>query len=151
MGEPSHRARNGLTHLHSFVFRLTRGRLGRRIRGAPVLVLETRGRRSGRVRSVPLLYLEDDGDWVVTASSGGDPVHPAWYLNIEAEPRVVVVSGAGRRNALALPTSGDERARLFAALVELYPGFEEYRARTTRELPVVRLRPQAHDSRARAQ
>lgn len=73
MAEPSHRARNGVTHLHSFVFRLTRGRLGRRIRGAPVLVLETRGRKSGRVRSVPLLYLEDDGDWVVTASSGATP------------------------------------------------------------------------------
>jgi deazaflavin-dependent oxidoreductase (nitroreductase family) len=101
------------------------------------------------VRSVPLLYLEDDGDWVVTASSGGDPVHPAWYLNIEAEPRVAVVTGAGRRNALALPTAGDERARLFAGLVELYPGFDEYRARTTRELPVVRLRPQG-STRGRA-
>jgi deazaflavin-dependent oxidoreductase (nitroreductase family) len=142
MAEPKHLVRKGMTHLHSFVFRATRGRLGRRIRGVPVLVLETRGRKSGRVRSVPLLYVEDDGDWIVVASSGGDALHPAWYLNIEAEPRVAVVTEAGRRNALALPTAGEERDRLFAELVEVYPSFDRYRERTTRELPVVRLRPQ---------
>jgi deazaflavin-dependent oxidoreductase (nitroreductase family) len=142
MAAPKHPLRNGMTHLHSFVFRATRGRLGRRVRGVPVLVLETRGRKSGRVRSVPLLYVEDDGDWVVMASSGGDPSHPAWYLNIEAEPRVTIVTEAGRRDALAMPTAGEERDRLFAALVAAYPGFDGYRERTTRELPVVRLRPQ---------
>ena len=67
-----------------------------------MLVLETRGRKSGKVRSVPLLYVEDDGDLVVVASSGGDPHHPAWYLNLEAEPRVTIVTTqAGRRDALS--------------------------------------------------
>jgi F420H(2)-dependent quinone reductase len=141
MAQPKHPVRNQMTHLHSFLFRATRGRFGRSIRGAPVLVLETRGRKSGKVRSVPLLYVEDDGDWVVMASSGGDPRHPAWYLNVEAEPRVTVVTEAGRRNALALFTAGEERDRLFAELVAIYPSFDSYKQRTTRELPVVRLRP----------
>jgi deazaflavin-dependent oxidoreductase (nitroreductase family) len=131
-----------MTHVHSFLFRSTGGRFGKRLRGAPVLVLETRGRKSGKLRSVPLLFVEDDGDWVVMASSGGDPQHPAWYLNLEAEPRATVVTEAGRREALALMTVGEERARLFAELVAIYPSFDSYRERTTRELPVVRLRPQ---------
>jgi F420H(2)-dependent quinone reductase len=143
MDQPRHRVRNRMTHAHSFLFRMTRGRLGRRIRGAPVLVLETRGRKSGKVRSVPLLYVEDEGDLVVMASSGGDPRHPAWYLNLEAEPRVTIVTGAGRRDALAMPTGGAERERLFGELAAVYPGFERYRERTTRELPVVRLRPRS--------
>ena len=142
MARSKHPVRNQLSRLHSALFRATRGRFVRRIRGAPVLVLETRGRKSGKVRSVPLLYVEDDGDWVVMASSGGDPAHPAWYLNIEAEPRVTVVTEDGRRNALALSTAGDERERLFGELAAIYPSFDSYRGRTTRELPVVRLRPQ---------
>jgi deazaflavin-dependent oxidoreductase (nitroreductase family) len=140
--QPRHPVRNLLTHVHSFLFRATRGRMGRSMRGAPVLVLETRGRKTGKVRSVPLLYIEDDGDWVVMASSGGDPRHPAWYLNLEAEPRATVVTEDGRRNALAMMTEGEERTRLFAELVAVFPNFERYRGRTTRELPVVRLRPQ---------
>jgi deazaflavin-dependent oxidoreductase (nitroreductase family) len=139
---PGHPVRKLLTHVHSFLFRATGGRFGKRLRGAPVLVLETRGRKSGKVRSVPLLFVEDDGDWVVMGSSGGDPQHPAWYLNLEAEPRVTVVTEAGRRDALALPTAGEERDRLFGELVAIYPSFESYRGRTTRELPVVRLRPE---------
>jgi deazaflavin-dependent oxidoreductase (nitroreductase family) len=143
-----HPVRTLMTHVHSFLFRATHGRLGRSIRGAPVLVLETRGRKSGKVRSVPLLFVEDDGDWVVMASSGGDPRHPAWYLNLEAEPRATVITEAGRRDALAMMTGGEERERLFAELVAIYPTFDSYRERTARELPIVRLRPQGERPRA---
>ena len=142
MERPRHTVRNLATHLHSFAFRATRGRFVRSYHGAPVLVLETRGRKSGKVRSVPLLYVEDGGDWVVMASSGGDDHHPAWYLNLEAEPRVAVVTADGRRNALAMATEGAEREHLFEALKAVYPSYETYRERTTRELPVIRLRPQ---------
>jgi F420H(2)-dependent quinone reductase len=142
MDEPRHLARNLMTHIHSFLFRATRGRFGRSVRGAPVLVLETRGRKTGKVRSVPLLYVKDAGDWIVMASSGGDPGNPAWYMNIEAEPRVTVVTESGRRSALAMMTEGEERDQLFGQLVAVYPSFESYRERTARELPVVRLRPQ---------
>jgi deazaflavin-dependent oxidoreductase (nitroreductase family) len=143
MERPRQPVLNLVTRVHSFAFRLTRGRFGSSIRGAPVLVLETRGRKSGKVRSVPLLYAEDDGDWVVMASNGGDEHHPSWFLNLEAEPRVSVVTADGRRDALAMATQGEERERLFAALQRIYPSYQTYRERTTRELPVVRLRPQA--------
>jgi deazaflavin-dependent oxidoreductase (nitroreductase family) len=137
-----HPVRNLATHLHSFLFRSTNGRFGRSLRGMPVLVLETRGRTSGKPRSVPLLFVEDGGDWVVMASSGGDPRHPAWFLNLEAEPHGTVITAAGRRSVAATVTGGEERERLFGKLAEVYSGFHTYRERTTRELPVVRLRPQ---------
>jgi deazaflavin-dependent oxidoreductase (nitroreductase family) len=137
-----HPVRNLATRLHSFLFRSTHGRVGRSVRGMPVLVLETRGRRSGKLRSVPLLFVEDGGDWVVMASSGGDPRHPAWFLNLEAQPRGTVITAAGRRRVAATVTGGEERERLFGRLAEVYSGFHSYRERTTRELPVVRLRPQ---------
>jgi deazaflavin-dependent oxidoreductase (nitroreductase family) len=140
--QPRHPVRNLLTRVHSFLFRASRGRFGRKMRGAPVLVLETRGRKTGKLRTVPLLYIEDAGDWVVMASSGGDPRHPLWFTNLEAEPRVTVVTDAGRRAAEAIVTQGEERDRLFVELAAIYPGFGAYRERTTRELPVVRLRPQ---------
>jgi deazaflavin-dependent oxidoreductase (nitroreductase family) len=143
MDEPRHPVRNLFTHVHSFLFRVSGGRIGRNMRGVPVLVLETLGRKTGKPRSVPLLYVEDAGDWIVMASAGGQPQHPAWFLNIEAEPRVTVVTEDGRRAADAIVTEGADRDRLFAALAHVYGSFESYRERTTRELPVVRLRPQA--------
>jgi F420H(2)-dependent quinone reductase len=142
MEQRRHPVRNLATHVHSFLFRATKGRFGRKLAGAPVLVLETRGRKSGKVRSVPLLFVEDGGDWVVMASSGGDPRHPAWFMNLEAEPHGTVITHAGRRAVAATVTGGDERERLFGKLAAMYSGFDAYRERTTRELPVVRLRPQ---------
>ena len=92
---------------------------------------------------MPLLYIEDAGDWVVMASSGGDPQHPAWFKNLEADPRATVITDAGRRGVEAVVTAGRERERLFAGLASVYRDFETYRERTSRELPVIRLRPQA--------
>ena len=138
-----HPVRNLATRAHSFLFRKTGGRFGRKVRGAPVLVLETRGRKTGKPRSVPLLYIEDAGDWVVMASSGGDPQHPAWFMNLESDRRATVITEAGRRGVEAFVTVGDERERLFAGMTAIYRDFETYRERTTRELPLVRLRPQS--------
>ncbi|HET6171173.1 MAG TPA: nitroreductase/quinone reductase family protein [Gaiellales bacterium] len=142
MLQPRHTVRNLATRVHSVLFRRTGGRFGRRLLGAPVLVLETRGRTSGKPRSVPLLFVEDGGDWVVMASSGGDPRHPSWFTNLEAEPRGIVITDAGRRPVAAIVTNGAERERLFGRLAAVYSGFEDYRERTTREIPVVRLRPE---------
>ena len=143
MKQTRHPIRNLATRTHSFLFRATGGRFGRKLFGAPVLVLETRGRKTGKARTVPLLYIEDAGDWVVMASSGGDPLHPAWFKNLESDRRATVITDAGRHGVEAFVTVGDERKRLFAGMTAMYKDFETYSERTTRELPLVRLRPQA--------
>ena len=105
----------------------------------PVLLLTTRGRRSGRRRTVPLTYLRDGDDLVLIASYGGSPRHPAWFLNLAADPEVEVRIGRGRRRMKARRATPDERARLWPKVVETYDGYAAYQRRTTREIPLVFL------------
>lgn len=108
-----------------------------------MLLLFTRGRRSGKTRTTPLLYLADGEELVVVASYGGAPQHPAWYLNLSAEPDVDVLVGRQRITAHARAATEEERGRFWPQFVELYPGYETYRGRTTRMIPLVVLTPRA--------
>ena len=126
---------------HSLLHRLSGGRLGGRIAGMPVLLLTTRGRRSGRPRTVPLTYLERRGAVVLVASYGGDDRHPAWYRNILASPEVEVTRGRHRRAMTARTASAAEKAELWPDVVAAYAGYERYRQRTRRDIPLVLLTP----------
>lgn len=126
------------------VFRLTNGRIGSRWRiGAgfrkpvPTLLLDHVGRRSGRTFTTPLLYLEDGPDLVVVASQGGLPKNPAWYLNLTADPKVVVEVGRERLDLVARTASDAERAELWPRLVGMYADFATYDSWTERTIPVV--------------
>ncbi len=110
--------------------------------GQPVLCLEVVGAKSGRTRRIPLLFQEADGQIVIVASATGRPKHPAWYHNVRANPRVKLYAPGGRSGRyVARVASPEERDHLWAAMVNLYPGFEVYegRARGIREIPIVVL------------
>ncbi|ALL79762.1 hypothetical protein AD006_32055 (plasmid) [Pseudonocardia sp. EC080610-09] len=107
--------------------------------GRTRLVLAVHGRRTGRLRAVPVSYLVVDGRLLVVASRGGADRHPQWYCNLLAHPWVTVELNGRTVPAKARPTSGTDRAALFARITALAPHFAEYRSRTTRELPVVEL------------
>lgn len=109
----------------------------------PILVLYTTGRRSGRVRRNPLLFLEHGGDRFVIGSKGGADGHPSWYLNLVDEPRVHVRVMAEVYEARAEVLDDEARARVWPTLVERYPMFADYQARTARQIPLVRLAPTA--------
>jgi deazaflavin-dependent oxidoreductase (nitroreductase family) len=106
---------------------------------APLLILTTSGARTGRRREHPLAYTRDGGRYVVLASNGGQPTHPAWYHNLVADPLVTVEVDGERFAARARVARGEERARLFAAQVERLPAFGEYQRRTRRPIPVIIL------------
>lgn len=127
--------------MHRGVFRLTRGRIGGRFGKAPILLLTTTGRRSGKARTTPVIYVRDGAAWVVAASNGGRDDHPAWYVNLLANPSVTVDAGSTRTAATASAVAPEERARLWAALVAIYRQYEDYRKATEREIPLVRLMP----------
>ncbi len=129
------------TKLHSFVYRATNGRVGGRIAGGPVLLLTTIGRKSGREHTVPLLYLKDGENMVVVASNGGTASHPAWWLNLKANPEATVEVGGRKAPVWAEEAGSEEKERLWPELVKMYGGYEDYRRRTDREIPVVFLRP----------
>ena len=105
----------------------------------PTLLLTTTGRKSGKTLQLPLIYGKTDGGYVVIASKGGSPTHPAWYTNLVAKPEVDVQVEADRFEACARTATGDERNRLWKQMVELYAPYTDYQARTEREIPVVVL------------
>ena len=134
-------AQRAATKLHSFVYRVTNGRVGGRIVGGPVLLLTTTGRKSGRERTVPLLYLKDGEDLVVVGSNGGTATPPAWWLNLTDNPEATVEVGGHKMRVRAEEAGFEEKERLWPKLVEMYGGYEDYRRRTDREIPVVFLHP----------
>jgi len=127
--------------IHPVVYRLTGGRLLGRIAGVPVLLLITRGRKSGTPRTKPLLYLAHGEAFVVAASYAGEPRHPAWWLNLRANPNAQVQVGSRVVDVRAREADGDERERLWHAIVAQEASFAEYERRTTRRIPVVVLEP----------
>lgn len=127
------------TSLHSAAYKLTRGRLGGEFAGAPVVLIDSVGRRSGKRRTHPLLCLERGDDLVIVASKGGVDKHPAWYLNLKAEPETDVNWRGERRRVRAREAGNEERERLWPRLVEMYPAYADYQARTERKIPVLVL------------
>jgi F420H(2)-dependent quinone reductase len=127
--------------IHERIYRATDGAIGGRLVGSPVLLLTTVGRKTGEDRTAPLLYLEDGGRLVVVASMGGAPRHPAWYLNLVASGEARVRVGDRTLRVKAEEARDEEKSRLWARLVEMYPPYESYQRRTEREIPVVLLRP----------
>jgi F420H(2)-dependent quinone reductase len=127
--------------LHIPLYRASRGRLFGRLDRAPVLLLTTVGRRSGRPRTAPVVYLADGERLIVIGSNAGHDKAPAWSLNLEANPVAEVELGSERRNVLARIAAGDERAELWRKVNEMYSGFDDYSARTTREIRLFVLEP----------
>ncbi|MGA2165330.1 MAG: nitroreductase/quinone reductase family protein [Solirubrobacteraceae bacterium] len=130
------------SRMHARVVRWSRGRIGGRYVGAPVLVLATVGRHSGRRREVPVYYLRVGESFVLTAANLGAARSPRWFENLMAAGRGEVILG---RNTIAVRprlAEGEERERLWAELRAMYRGYDTYQARTERELAVVILTPQ---------
>jgi deazaflavin-dependent oxidoreductase (nitroreductase family) len=107
----------------------------------PTLLLTTTGRKSGNALTLPLIFGESGSNFVIVASKGGAPAHPAWYLNLEANPEVQVQVKARKFTARAHTATGPERAALWKKMVEIYGPYEQYQTKTDRQIPVVVLTP----------
>jgi deazaflavin-dependent oxidoreductase (nitroreductase family) len=127
---------------NTWAFRLTGGWLGGKFRGgAPVCLVTMKGRKTGEPRTAPLLYLRDGRDIIIVASKGGMSKHPLWYLNLEADPHCEVEIGREKRSMTARRVTPEEKAALWPKLCAMYPDYADYQARTTRDIPVLRLTP----------
>jgi deazaflavin-dependent oxidoreductase (nitroreductase family) len=123
------------------LYRASRGRLFGQLDRAPVLLLTTVGRRSGQPRTAPLVYLADGERLIVIGSNAGHETAPAWSLNLEANPDAEVELGSDRRKVRARVAAGEERAELWRKVNDMYSGFDDYSARTTREIRLFVLEP----------
>jgi deazaflavin-dependent oxidoreductase (nitroreductase family) len=124
---------------HVRVYQETGGRRGYDWRGAEILLLSTEGRKSGETRIAPLIHREDDGRWVLVASQGGRPEHPAWFKNLTAQPDAEIQVKADRIPVRAREAEGEERERLWKRMTEVWPAYDAYQKRTDRRIPVVVL------------
>ena len=127
----------GAAHVRRY--RETDGEVGHDWRDTSTLLLTTTGRRSGQPRETPLIYGRDGDRYLVVASKGGAPAPPAWYRNLEAEPAVELQVRAERFPARARTATSEERARLWPVMTAEWPAYDEYQAKTEREIPIVVL------------
>jgi deazaflavin-dependent oxidoreductase (nitroreductase family) len=124
--------------IHNALYRLGGGKVAGRMGKAPVLLLTVTGRKSGKRRTTPLLYGRDGDNYVLIASVGGGPKHPAWYHNVKGQEAEILV-GRQRLRVRAREAEGEERDRLWAQMVALFPNYAEYQTKTERRIPVVVL------------
>jgi deazaflavin-dependent oxidoreductase (nitroreductase family) len=135
------RAFDQVAQMHVAAYRLSRGRVGGTVRGAPVLLLDHVGRKSGRWRTTPLLYLADGTNYVVVGSMGGSHRHPSWFVNLrDMEETTIEVDGKSIPVTVRV-ASAEERSRIWPRLVEMYKDYAAYQERTDREIPLVILTP----------
>jgi deazaflavin-dependent oxidoreductase (nitroreductase family) len=134
---------------HPRLYKWSGGKIGGRMAGLPVLLIETIGRKSGKRRETALTFMpypvpgstvaSGADRYVVIASVLGEPKHPAWYLNLRADPRIAITLGPNRIAVEARDAEGEEKEQIWDQLVALSPDYAQYRTRTDRVIPVVVL------------
>jgi deazaflavin-dependent oxidoreductase (nitroreductase family) len=120
----------------------TSGEVGHEWNGATCLILTVIGRKTDQPSKRALIYAKDGSDYLVVASVGGGPKHPAWYLNLTANPEVTVQVKGDVFKARARTATDEERPRLWELVNQRWPNYAVYETRTTRKIPVVVLEPQ---------
>jgi deazaflavin-dependent oxidoreductase (nitroreductase family) len=131
-----------VTTLHRIAFTASGGRVLGKLGGMPVVALTTVGRKTGQKRTTMLTSPVQDGEAVVlVASYGGDPRHPAWFRNLEANPDVEITMDGRTRAMRARVAAAEEKDRLWPSITKAYRGYGAYQRRTSRDIPVVILEP----------
>lgn len=124
-------------HMRKYVE--TNGKDGHIWNGVPTLLLTTTGRKSGKALMLPLIYGKDGDRYLIVASKGGAPEHPAWYVNLRAQPNVRLQVGAEKFAAKARTATKAERPALWKVMTKIWPAYDDYQTKTTREIPLVIL------------
>ena len=107
-----------------------------------LVLLTTTGRRSGEPRTTPMMFHRDGDRVLVIASNIGAATQPDWDLNLVADPRVTVEVGDESYPAIATPTEGADRDRVWTLLKQTYPFFADHEVKAApRVIPVVALTP----------
>jgi deazaflavin-dependent oxidoreductase (nitroreductase family) len=126
---------------HTQRYRETGGEVGYLWNGVPTLLLTTTGRKTGQSRTTPLIFGRDGEDYLVVASQGGAPRHPAWYLNLVDTPQAEIQVRSEHLAVLGRAASEHDKPRLWKIMATLWPNYDVYQTRTERNIPVVVLSP----------
>ena len=130
-----------MTKLNVFVYTLSGGRLMNKLAGDPICLVTMTGAVSGRSRIIPLMYVPHGDNVLLVASQAGAPTHPLWYHNLVAQPDIEIREGGRKRAMRARIADAEEKAVIWPICVQNYAPYEDYRHRTTREIPVFVCEP----------
>lgn len=119
----------------------TGGKVGHDWNGTSCLVLHTVGRKSGATRKFALIYGRDGEDYVLVASKGGAPQNPGWYENLVAHPDVAIQVWDTVIPVTARTGTAADKQRVWPLMTAEWPDYDTYQRNTTRDIPVVLLRP----------
>ncbi len=128
-----------LARMHVFWYRTSGGRFLGRVHGAPILLLTTAGRKTGRERTTPLLYVRYEEEVAVVASNGGRDKDPTWWTNLKHNPNATIQIKGEKISIAARMAAPQEKTELWPILTRLYPQYDEYQKKTSRQIPVVIL------------
>lgn len=130
------------TRLNVWVFKASKGRFMNKFPGgAPICLVGMTGRKSGQRREVMLIHLPYGEQKLLVASQGGLDFDPVWYRNIMTRPQIDIMVDGVQRDYLAVQATPDQKRDLWPHLLSLYPDFDEYQARTDRDIPVLICTP----------
>lgn len=127
------------TSAHRVLYKLSKGKIGAQQGNAKVGVLTTTGRKSGKEREVPLIVQDDGAGWLVIASFSGHDEHPAWYLNLKANPQASLLIKDETHPVVAQELDGGAYKEAWEKMASANPDYNEYQKATERKLPVLRL------------
>jgi deazaflavin-dependent oxidoreductase (nitroreductase family) len=126
--------------LHVWIYQLSGGKLGGKMRGFNVLLLTTIGRKSGKAYTTPLGCFDFQGYYLIVASNAGLSTHPAWYYNLKSTPQVTVQVLDHIIPVTAEILSGEARTQAWQQVIATAPSYANYEKKTSREIPLVLLR-----------
>ena len=132
-----------ISKIHGYIYRMSRGRIGRHLGKVTILLLTTTGRKSGKQRSVPLTAIPYGTNYILVASFGGSPVHPAWLMNIRDNPEVHIRVGSivKQTNASIIETTDTGYEEMWTRAIATYEGYDNYKRATSRHIPIVLITP----------
>lgn len=133
--------------INIFVYRLTNGKLMGSLKGSPICLVTMTGRKSGRRITIPLIYVAHGENVVLIASQAGAPKHPVWYHNLIADPDIDIQAGSVRRAMQVRQASDAEKAEIWPHAVSVYGEFDDYQAKTNRNIPLLICMPKIADNK----
>ena len=110
--------------------------------GLPVIIVTHTGNKTGAIRKTPLMRVKDGARYVLVGSIGGAPNNPVWVYNLRANPSVEIRDHTEvQRMRVREVTDAAERARLWKLAATAFPPYDEYQAKTTRQIPLFVAEP----------
>lgn len=125
------------SRLNVAVYKMSGGRLmNKGPASKPICLVTMTGRKTGKKREIPLMHVPHEDKKILVASLGGISKNPVWYYNLKANPDITITADGITRAYRAREVGSEEKARLWPIIVEAYPPYDEYQARTDRDIPV---------------